>query len=302
MKRDLYADVTARILHELEAGAVPWVKPWSSTPGLNVPQNAATKRPYSGINVILLWLAADRGWPTPWFVTYKQATELGGHVRKGEHGTKVYFYKQLEVKDRSVAGASREPTANSEEATKFIPLLREYTVFNIAQCDDLPARIIDRAAPKPRHNDERDATIDEFLAATGAQIREGAGEAYYAPGADFISMPAFRAFKSAHLFYGVAFHELAHWTGHKSRLDRFLKLRDGRADLAAEELVAELTSAFLCAEFSIDGHMRHAAYIESWIKHLKDDPRAFLKAAAKAQKAADYLRGLALAEPVAEAA
>src|SRR5438309_3320496 len=99
MRRDLYADVSARIIAELERGAAPWVKPWSVTPGRNTPQNAVSNRPYSGCNVILLWLAHDRGWATPRFLTFKQALEAGGHVRKGEHGTKVYFVKQLQVKD-----------------------------------------------------------------------------------------------------------------------------------------------------------------------------------------------------------
>jgi len=99
MKRDLYAEVSQRIVSELERGATPWVKPWSATPGQNVSQNAVTNRPYSGCNVILLWLARNRGWTTPRFLTFKQAQEAGGHVRKGEHGTKVYFVKQLQVKD-----------------------------------------------------------------------------------------------------------------------------------------------------------------------------------------------------------
>lgn len=147
---------------------------------------------------------------------------------------------------------------------------------------------------KPRNRDQRDATIDEFLAASGATIREGFGEAYYRPGADFISLPQFEAFRTAAHFYAVAFHELGHWTGHKSRLDRDLRHRFGERAYAAEELVAELCAAFLCAEFSIDGDLRHAGYLQSWIGLLKTDNRAFFTACSKAQAAADYLRGLAL--------
>jgi antirestriction protein ArdC len=129
---------------------------------------------------------------------------------------------------------------------------------------------------------------------TGASIREGYGEAYYRPGDDFISLPRFEAFNSAAHFYGTAFHELGHWTGHKSRLDRDLRHRFGEKAYAAEELIAELCAAFLCAEFSINGDLRHAAYIQTWIGLLRADSRAFFTASNKAQAAVDYLRGLAL--------
>ena len=292
MKRDIYADVSARIIAELERGAAPWVKPWSATPGQNTPQNAVTNRPYSGCNVILLWLARNRGWATPRFLTFKQALEAGGHVRKGEHGTKVYFVKQLQVKD-----------GDGEEAeTRLVPMLREYIVFNVDQCDGLPDRILAGKPMRVRNPDTRDALADDFLRSTGADIREGQGEAYYVHSHDFISMPAFAAFKGAAHFYGTAFHELGHWTGHKSRIDRDLRHRFGERAYAAEELVAELCAAFLCAEFSIDGDLRHAGYIETWVGLLKADRRAFFTACSKAQAAADYLRHLALADPATMAA
>ena len=288
---NLYQDVTDRILSQLETGVAPWVKPWSATPGKNIPHNAATNRPYSGCNVVLLWLSQGR-FASPRFMTFKQAKDLGGNVRKGEHGFTVYFVKPMVGKKNDETG----------EAGKAFTMLRAYTVFNVDQCENLPDRIVSPEPIKPRHTDERDATIDEFLAASGATIREGHGEAYFAPGADFISIPAFEAFKSAASFYGVTFHELAHWTGHKSRLDRDFSGRFGTQAYAAEELVAELTSAFLCAEFDLDGEMRHAAYIANWITLLKSDAKAFMTAASKAQKAADYLRSLANAEPLAIAA
>jgi antirestriction protein ArdC len=285
MQRNLYAEVSARICAELERGAAPWVKPWSATPGQNVPCNAVTNRPYSGCNVVLLWMAQSAGYRTPRYLTVKQALELGGNVRKGEHGTKVYFVKQLQVRDQRT---------EEEEATRIVPMMRAYTVFNIDQCDGLPDRVLTTSEVKRRNPDERDAAFDEFLACSGADIREGFGEAYYRPGSDFISLPLFEAFKSAAHFYGIAFHELGHWTGHKSRLDRDLRSRFGERAYAAEELVAELCAAFLCAEFSLDGEVRHAGYIASWIGLLKADSRAFFTAASKAQAAADYLRGLAL--------
>ena len=284
MKRDLYETVSARIIAELEKGAAPWIKPWSATAGRNVPANAITNRPYSGCNVILLWLAQDRGWATPRFLTFKQALELGGHVRKGEHGTKVYFVKQLKVHDKD----------DADDEGRIVPMLREYVLFNCDQCENLPARVMTAGTVKPRNPDERDSMIDEFLACTGVTIREGFGEAYYRPSDDYISLLNFTAFKSAAHFYGVAFHELGHWTGHKSRVDRDLKHRFGDRAYAAEELIAELTAAFLCAEFSLDGDLRHSGYIQSWIGLLKADSHAFFTAASRAQAAADYLRGLAL--------
>ena len=292
IRRDLYTEVTSRILAELERGAAPWVKPWSATPGQNVPQNAVTNRPYSGCNVILLWFTHGRGWPTPRFVTFKQAQEAGGSMRKGEHGTKVYFVKQLRITEGE----------GEAEAEHLVPMMREYTVFNVAQCEGLPASIIEGKPARVRNPDARDALADDFLGSIGADIREGHGEAYYAPGRDFISLPAFAAFRGADHFYNVAFHELTHWTEHKTRLDRNIKGRFGQAAYAAEELIAELGAAFLAAEFSFDGDVRHAGYIATWISLLRNDKRAFFTAASKAQAAADYLRRLVLAEPIAKAA
>jgi antirestriction protein ArdC len=171
MKRDLYAEVSTRIVAELERGAAPWVKPWSTTSGQNTPCNAATNRPYSGCNVVLLWMAQTAGYRTPRFLTFKQALELGGNVRKGEHGTKVYFVKQLQVADR-----------NGEEGkTRIVPMMREYTVFNVDQCEGLPDRVLTLGEVKVRNSDERDVTIDEFLSSSGVEIREGMGEAYIGP-------------------------------------------------------------------------------------------------------------------------
>ncbi len=292
MKRDPYAEVSQRIVSELEQGAAPWVKPWSATPGQNVPQNAVTNRPYSGCNVVLLWLARSRGWATPRFLTFKQAIEAGGNVRKGEHGTKVFFVKQLQIKD----------STSEDSGTRLVPMLREYTVFNVDQCDNLPDRIRAGKPMRVRNPDTRDKLADDFLRATGANIREGHGEAYYVPGHDYISMPAFEAFKGADYFYNVAFHELTHWTGHRSRLDRDLRKRFDVRAYAVEELVAELGAAFLSAEFGFDGDVRNAGYIANWIDLLKSDKRAFFTACSKASQAADYLRRLALAEPAVSAA
>src|SRR4051794_18056869 len=161
MKRDLSGEVTARIIAELEVGAAPWIKPWSASPGANTPCNAATNRPYSGCNVVLLWMAQASGYRTPRFLTFKQALELGGNVRKGERGTKVYFVKRLQVRDKG---------GDEEAATRVVPMMREYTVFNVDQCQHLPERVLAAGEVKPRNLDEHDAAIDEFLACTGANI------------------------------------------------------------------------------------------------------------------------------------
>src|SRR5271170_4461082 len=141
MKRDLYAEVSARICAELERGAAPWIKPWSATAGANTPCNAVSNRPYSGSNVVLLWMAQAAGYRTPRYLTFKQALELGGNVRKGERGTRVYFVKQLQVRDEG-----RE----DEEATRIVPMMREYCVFNVDQCEGLPDRVMSAGEIKPR--------------------------------------------------------------------------------------------------------------------------------------------------------
>src|SRR5260370_35083854 len=162
MKRDLYTEVSARIVAELEAGAAPWIKPWSATPGANTPCNAVSNRPYSGCNVVLLWMTQAAGYRTPRFLTFKQALELGGTVRKGERGTKVYFVKQLQVRDQDAADCS---------SMRLIPMMREYTVFNVDQCENLPDRI-NTGKPIPvRNPDTRDELPDGFLHSTGTDIR-----------------------------------------------------------------------------------------------------------------------------------
>lgn len=273
-----FESVSGRIIAELERGAAPWV------------------------NVLLLWLLQQAGYRTPRYLTFKQARDIGGNVRRGrnlpcnavtnrpysgcnEHGTRIYFLKQLEVRDEK---------AESEDAVRLVPMLREYTVFNVDQCEGLPNRVYEYPAVRMRYPDCRDQLADDFLRSTGADIREGHGEALYVPSRDFVSLPPFAVFKGAHQFYSTAFHELTHWTGHSSRLDRDLKHRFGSRQYAAEELVAELGAAFLCAEFGFDGNLRHAGYLATWIELLKTDKRALFTAASMASQAAEYLRTLVL--------
>ena len=288
MANHIYANVSARILASLEAGAAPRVKPRSATAGRNVPKNVISGKAYQGVNLVLLWGNIGR-FDQPLYLTYKQALDLGGHVRKGETGFQICKVLQGVTKPK-----------DGDDARAYTTL-KFYTVFNVAQCDGLPADVTSIEPAKPRNSDERDATIDEFIAATGANFRENGGDqAFYRPATDSVSLPEFAAFNSAASFYATAFHELGHWTGHTSRLARAFGKRFGDKAYAAEELVAELTSAFLCAEFSIDGELRHAGYIGNWISLLKDDPRAFFTAASAAQKAADFMRQRALADlPIA---
>lgn len=280
LKKDLHNDVTAKILEELKNGVRPWEVPWSQTPGCNVPGNAVTGRPYSGINVLLLWAARAQGWPQARFLTFKQAREAGGHVRAGEHGHRVVFVKDV---------TKRPDEGKGEDEASRYRMLKSYTVFNIAQCDDLPEHL--RAAPKPSNPDQCDELICEFITAIGAKVKAtDEDRAYYTPSGDYIITPKFKSFRSYPHFAATLFHELIHWTGHKSRLNRQLGERFGLRARAAEEMIAELGAAFLCAEFSIDPVVPHAAYLKKYVELLEDDPRAIFTAAAKAQNAVDFLR------------
>jgi antirestriction protein ArdC len=284
----VYTDVTNRITSHLEHNHVPWVRPWSWSAGRNTPCNAVSNRAYSGINTLLLWTSAMHGFKYPRFLTYRQATKVGGYVRKGEGGFTIYFVKQIHKSDPDSDDDSE--TARPRSGT----MLRAYTVFNVEQCDGLPDDIIAPEPPKVINKDRRLELADLFLESTKADIREGAGEAYYNPASDYISLPGWSQFHGSDPFYNIAFHELTHWTGHHSRLNRNLKNRFGSQQYAAEELVAELGAAFLSAEFGFDTTVRSAGYIKSWIQLLQDDNRAIFTASSLAAKAADHLRQLAL--------
>jgi antirestriction protein ArdC len=287
-----HIEVTLRILTELKAGVVPWRQPWSATPGRNTPCNGATDRRYNGVNVVLLWQAMrTHNWPTARFVTFKQALELGGHVAKGQHGFRIYFVKDLAF--------AEEREGDEEPNVRSVRMLKQYVVFNVAQCEGLPAHITGPPAPKLRHHDARDPLIEEFIATTGAKIREDGDKAAFIASIDMIVMPPFTSFDSGGAYYGTLFHELGHWCGHSSRLNRndSFESRFGKDAYVAEELVVELAAAFLCAEFDIDGDPRLPGYLMHYIRLLEGDPKAFFTAASKAQAAVDYLRELALRAP-----
>jgi antirestriction protein ArdC len=289
MARDLYQTVTDRIIAKLEAGTAPWVQPYSVKGGQNLPCNAVTNRPYSGINVLLYFMSQASGYARPRFLTFNQAKAAGGSVKKGEKGTAVYFFAIKDYKDKKTG-----------EDKKF-PLLREYYVFNVAQCEGLSDKIMNGEYIAPLNKDQREYAADAFVKASGADFREGSGKPMYVPSKDVVMMPKWDEFHGHAEFYATAFHELSHWTGHKSRLDRDLNNRFGTKAYAAEELIAELAASFLCAEFGFDTEDNSAAYLTSWLELLKEDKKAIFTAASAAQKAADYLRGKALAEEVTEA-
>lgn len=272
----LYERVTSSIVKEMEAGAVPWVKPWK-TPrnhGSVMPHNLATGRPYSGINIPLLWGAVDaHGYTAHEWMTYQQAQMRGAMVRKGAKGTHIVFTKRLLKKE--------------EGEKKRFSMLKTYSVFNVAQIDGLPAPKEPEELPEPVRHERAEA----FIKATNAEFRNGGDKACYVPSLDFIAIPYQGFFIHHEAFYAVALHELGHWTGAKPRLDRDLTGRFGTKAYAAEELVAEMTAAFLCAHLDIKGELRHASYISNWIELLKEDSRAIFTAAGLASKAADYLRG-----------
>ncbi|MDE2184650.1 MAG: DUF1738 domain-containing protein [Alphaproteobacteria bacterium] len=282
-RSNLYQDVTDAIVRELEQGAVPWVKPWSAASApLGMPRSAASRKFYSGINVLILWDAVlRRGFASQEWLTFRQALNLGGHVRRGEKGTTICHA------DSFIPKAERERAAESGEAANVVPFLKRFVVFNIEQCEGLPAHIVPKPKPVPpsEQNDEADALI----AATGARLVEGGGEAFYHQGEDFIRLPFREAFLSPADYYCTALHELGHWTAHPSRLNRDLKHRFGSSAYAREELIAELTSTFLCAHMNIAPQIRHAGYLGHWLQILKEDARAIFHAASQASKASDFI-------------
>ena len=288
-RQDIYTRITDQIITALEQGIKPWTQPWNAAHAAGPVSRPLRHngQPYAGINVLTLWASSmERHFAAPIWMTFKQARELGGNVRKGEKGSPVVYANTLTRTERD--------ETTGEEIDQTIPFMKGYTVFNIEQIDGLPEHYYapSNAEPNP---DERIAGADAFFADAGADIRHGGSSAYYSPPQDYIQMPVFANFLDAESYYATLAHECTHWTRHKTRLDRdFGREKFGDAGYAKEELVAELGAAFLCADLKITLEDRedHAAYIGSWLKVLKDDKRAIFAAAAHAQRAADYLHGL----------
>jgi len=286
IQRDnLYREITDKIIAELEQGLVPWVQPWTGGSQLcpfGLPTNGLTRRSYSGINILLLWAALEeRGFASPYWVTFKQCIAMGGSVRKGKKGTHVYFADKF-VPEKEKARAEQDGDEPSS-----VSFLKRYTVFNSDQCEGLPKGLI--APPVVRPERELVPEAEALIGATGADFRIGGDQAFYVPSEDFIRIPHQTSYTDQINYYRTAFHELGHWTGHKSRLDRNLTTKFGTQDYGREELVAELATAFVCASLGIVPTVRHADYMGNWLEVLKEDSKAIVRAASLASKACDFI-------------
>lgn len=277
MRTNLYESVTASIIKELENGVRPWSKGWREGKSVRIPANASTGRPYSGMNTILLWMEAmQKGYPTYGFMTFKQANDLGGRVRKGEKSTTVIY-----VSFKNLADEGQEP--------KLVPRIKSYSVFNVAQIDNLPAQY--SVVPEPMPEDVKLDGLRNLVASSGMTVQYGAGKPFYTPSTDIVSMPNYGEFKTDDDFASTLGHEMIHATGHPSRLNRKFSAKVFKENYATEELVAELGSAFLCAHLGFSYiEAQSPAYIEGWLKVLKADNRAIFSIASHASQAADWLR------------
>lgn len=282
---NLYDEITATIVAELEAGRLPWVQPWGTSgvaAPLSMPRNAATGRGYSGINVLILWGAVvARGYSSQNWLTFRQALGLGGNVRKGERGTTVVYA------DRFVPDDEKRRARDAGEDAQAIPFLKRFTLFSADQCENLPEDLV--TAPPPVPEGLILPEVEALIRASGADLRLGGERAFYAPGLDYIQVPRPEAYFEPINWHRTALHELGHWSGHGSRLVRDLSHGFGSKGYAREELVAEMCAAFCCATLGIVPTVRHADYIGSWLEVLREDAKAVVRAASAASKAADYL-------------
>jgi antirestriction protein ArdC len=287
-RQDVYTRITDKIIADLEQGVRTWMKPWNAgnTAGRITRPLRHNGIAYSGINILMLWAEAmDKGFSAPIWMTFRQASELKANVRKGEKGSLVVYANSI---------TRTEEDGKGEEAEREIHYMKGYTVFNVEQIEGLPEHYYGK--PEVLNSTvERIAHAEAFFAATKADVRYRGDRAFYSNDGDYIQMPVIEAFRDAESFYATLAHESAHWTKHPTRLDRsFGRKSWGDEGYAQEELVAELASAFLCADIGITPEVRddHASYIANWLTVLKNDKRAIFSAAAHAQKAVDYLRGL----------
>jgi len=294
---DIYARITNKIITDLEQGVRPWMKPWNAehAAGRITRPLRFNGIPYQGINIIALWMAATaNSYAAPIWMTYKQARQLGGYVRKGESGELIVYADKL---------VRNEENDKGEEVEQVIPFLKGYTVFNVEQIDKLPAHYYQLGEPV-LDPVQRIDYAESFFATTGAEVRHGGNQAYYAINPDYIQMPPFESFQDAESYYSTLAHETTHWTRHSSRLDRdFGRKRWGDEGYAREELVAELGSAFLSADLGLTPELRddHSSYIDSWLQVLKQDKKAIFQAATYAQCAVDFLHELQISQEAVHA-
>lgn len=283
--QDKFNELTAKLISTIENGNVgDWLKPFRSSG--RIPSNFSTHKRYRGLNVLFLWMIAqEEGYTSNYWLTFNQVVAMGGTVKKGSLATPIFFFKFLDIKEENDLG---------EIEQKHIPMMKTYNVFNL----DQTTLELDKGNAK----NEVIPEIETFIAATNATIKAGS-EAYYQPTNDFIAMPELSMFESEEHYYSTLLHELSHWTGHASRLDRDMEGTFGSESYAFEELIAELSSCFLNAELGIDyTQMRHAEYLQSWLKALKANPKTLWKAASQAQKAADLIMSFSNVKEEEEAA
>lgn len=294
MKQDIYTETTERIITLMEQHGADWVRPWACSAAGEL-RNGASGHKYRGINRILLGLS---GYGMPLWASYKQWGSKGGQVRKGERATHVLFYKPLVLTDKDTG------------KEKTVPLLRSFPVFNIAQTEGIEPPVAAETINRAFGIDE---VAEKFMADTGAQVHHGGDRACYIPALDLVRLPEKTSFTGSssstaeEAYYSTAFHELIHWSGHKSRLDRNLNAaRFGHSAYAFEELVAELGAAYACQSLGISAEPRadHAQYLNNWLAVLRNDKKAIFTAAALAEKAFGFLSGFGQeeAEALAEAA
>ncbi|EPU4319903.1 ArdC family protein [Escherichia coli] len=274
-RTDIYQTVTDSIITALETGVKPWACPWQRVPGMSgLPSNYSTGAAYTGINIMLLWCSAsEQGFSDSRWMTYKQSQAEGGQVRKGECGTTTIFYSTLEKE-------------NDAGEIEHIPMLKTFIVFNVEQIDGL---LLTTEAVSPVETFDPLPQAENLFRNSGANIIEKGQNAFFRPSTDEVWLPERRLFADAANFYATGLHELVHWSGAKSRLNREMKGRFGSEDYAFEELIAELGSAFLMADLGIEGEVQHESYIAAWLTALKNDKRYIFKAASAASKAHRYL-------------
>jgi antirestriction protein ArdC len=283
----VFEAITAQVIAQIEEGiAGRWTKPWIDL-GEGIARNAKTGKAYRGGNTLITWAkATHNGWDGAWWATYKQWDALGAQVRKGEKGTALIYWKFVE-------------RADADGNVRRIPFANVFTVFHAAQVDGWTP-----PAAEERDTPERVAAAEQLFDSVGATVLVGGDRACYSPTTDTIHVPTLEQFQDAAAYYATLAHEHAHWTGHKDRLNRDLSGRFGSESYAAEELVAELTATFLCSTLGLSPTPRpdHAAYLSSWLKVLKSDPKALWKAASLAQESHDYIAGKEVVEGEEEAA
>ncbi|HDL7933783.1 TPA: DUF1738 domain-containing protein [Yersinia enterocolitica] len=294
---DLFTVVTNKIITALEKGTSPWRKPWQTcnkelAQNHGLPVNAITGRAYSGINVMLLWIDTyNKGFNSHQWLTFKQAIDAGGHVRKGEKSTLVTLFKPYE---KPATDSHGQPVfdANGEIIMSRRSFITSFHLFNTEQCDGLSEQ---QPHTVPMISDsERMARVEQVVACGGVKVTHSYQDrAFYSSMVDRITMPERIQFNKISDYYSTLLHELVHSTGHASRLARdgivSMSRRFGNPVYAFEELVAEIGSAFLCAELGIQGEVQHDSYIASWLKVLKEDNRAIFRAGRYAREAFEYL-------------